>query len=114
MDAGSANSSIMKKTKRLRHTPSELLGDLQAHVAEAESVMGNSLSEHSAETFRLLRARFDAARERFAEVYDETRKHVAAGAACADETIRAKPYQSLAIALGVGLVAGLLITRRSR
>ena len=104
----------MKKTKGIPHTPSELLSDLQAHVAEAETLISGSLSEHSTEAFRILRARFDAARDRFAAVYDETKKHVAAGAACADATIRAKPYQSLAIALGVGLFAGLLIGRRSR
>jgi ElaB/YqjD/DUF883 family membrane-anchored ribosome-binding protein len=104
----------MKKTKGIPHPPSELLSDLQAHVAAAESMISGSLSEHSAEAFRILRARFDAARERFAEVYDETKQHVAAGAACADATIRAKPYQSLAIALGVGLLAGLLIRPRGR
>jgi ElaB/YqjD/DUF883 family membrane-anchored ribosome-binding protein len=64
--------------------------------------------------FRVLRERFDAARERFADVYDETKKHVMAGAACTYAVIRAKPYQSLAIAVGVGLLAGILIGRRNR
>ncbi len=35
-------------------------------------------------------------------------------AASVDKTIRAKPYQSLGIAAGAGLVAGYIITRRRR
>ena len=103
----------MKKTSSA-HTPKELLTDLQSLVAEAETMMSNSLSEHSAEAFNKLRERFGAARERFTEVYDDTRKKVVAGVECTDATIRANPYQSVAIALGVGLLAGVLIGRRGR
>jgi ElaB/YqjD/DUF883 family membrane-anchored ribosome-binding protein len=104
----------MKKTKSLSHTPRELLNEMQAHVAEAETMMSDTLSEHSADAFRVLRARFDAARDRFAEVYDETKRHVVAGAEHVDASIRDKPYQSLAIAAGVGLLVGLLIGRRNQ
>jgi ElaB/YqjD/DUF883 family membrane-anchored ribosome-binding protein len=37
---------------------------------------------------------------------------VRAGAVRVDKTIRAKPYQSLGVAAGAGLVAGFLISRR--
>jgi ElaB/YqjD/DUF883 family membrane-anchored ribosome-binding protein len=39
---------------------------------------------------------------------------VRAKAASVDKTIRSKPYQSLGIAAGAGLVAGYLISRRRR
>jgi ElaB/YqjD/DUF883 family membrane-anchored ribosome-binding protein len=39
-------------------------------------------------------------------------KAVRAQAARVDKTIRAKPYQSLGVAAGAGLVAGYLISRR--
>jgi len=61
-----------------------------------------------------LRGRFDAAQERFADLYQGTRKKIAAGAKCADAAIRANPYQSLAIAAGAGLLLGVLLGRRTK
>ena len=74
----------------------------------------DSLSEHSAEALSNLRARFGAAQERFADVYEGAKKKVVAGAKCTDEAIRANPYEALAIALGAGLLAGVLLGRRSK
>jgi len=102
----------MKKNKQLTRTPKDMLSDLQALVVEAERMLTGSLSEHSAETFRKLRARFDAARDQFADTYAEARVKARAGAKYADECIRAKPYQSVAVAAAVGLLVGLLVRRR--
>jgi ElaB/YqjD/DUF883 family membrane-anchored ribosome-binding protein len=104
----------MKNNKDTTHTPKELLGELQALVAEAETMIGDSVTEHSAEALGNLRARFGAAQERFADLYDGARKKVVAGAKYTDETIRANPYQSIAIAAGVGLLVGVLLGRRSK
>lgn len=104
----------MKNSKDTAQTPKELLNDLQTLVVEAEKMMGDSLSEHSAEAIDSLRARFDAAQERFADIYEGAKKKVAAGAKCTDAAIRANPYQSLAIAAGVGLLVGVLLGRRSK
>jgi ElaB/YqjD/DUF883 family membrane-anchored ribosome-binding protein len=95
-------------------TPKELLNDLHTLVAEAEKMMGESLSEHTADAVTALRARFDAAQERFADIYEGAKIRVVAGAKCTDAAIRANPYQSLAIAAGVGLLAGVLLGRRSK
>lgn len=95
-------------------TPKELLSDLQALVVEAEKMMGDSISEHSAEAVSALRERFDSARERLGELYEGTRKRVVAGAKCTDTAIRENPYQAIAIAAGIGLVAGVLLGRRSK
>ena len=95
-------------------TPKELLHDLQTLVAEAEKMMGDSLSEHTDDAVSALRARFDAAQERFSEIYAGARQKVVAGAKCTDAAIRANPYQALAIAAGAGLLAGVLLGRRSR
>ncbi len=95
-------------------TPKELLNDLHTLVAEAEKMMGDSLSEHTEDAVSALRTRFDAAQERFSEVYAGAKTRVVAGAKCTDAAIRANPYQSLAIAAGVGLLAGVLLGRRSK
>jgi ElaB/YqjD/DUF883 family membrane-anchored ribosome-binding protein len=104
----------MKNNQDTAHTPKELLTDLQALVAEAETMIADSLSEHSADAIDSLRSRFVAAQERFTDAYAGARKKVIAGAKYTDETIRANPYQSLAIAAGVGLLVGVLLGRRSK
>jgi ElaB/YqjD/DUF883 family membrane-anchored ribosome-binding protein len=104
----------MKNNKGSAHTPGELLTELKALVAEAETMMADSLTEHTSETISALRDRFSAAQERFSDMYDNTRKKVVAGAKATDETIRENPYQSIAVALGVGVVLGVLLGRRSR
>ena len=95
-------------------TPKELLNELQTLVIEAEKMMEDSLSEHTEDAVNALRTRFAAAQERLGDLYDGAKKRVVAGAKCTDETIRANPYQSLAIAAGVGLLVGVLLGRRSK
>ena len=104
----------MKNNKDTAQTPKELLHDLQALVAEAEAMIADSATEHTADAIDSLRARFAAAQERFTDAYAGARKKVIAGAKYTDEAIRENPYQSLAIALGVGVLVGVLIGRRSK
>jgi ElaB/YqjD/DUF883 family membrane-anchored ribosome-binding protein len=104
----------MKNNKDTTHTPKELLSELQALVTEAETMMADSLTEHSTEAFGNLRERFGAAQERFADLYAGARKKVVAGAKYTDTTIRENPYQSIAVALGVGVLLGVLVGRRSK
>lgn len=104
----------MKNNKTTAQTPKDLLNDLQALVAEAEKMMGESISEHTADAVGALRVRYDAAAERMGELYEGARKRVVAGAKCTDEAIRENPYQSMAIAAGVGLLVGVLLGRRSK
>jgi ElaB/YqjD/DUF883 family membrane-anchored ribosome-binding protein len=103
-----------KDTASAHHTPKELLSELKTLVAEAETMMADSLSEHSSEALGNLRERFSAAQERFSDIYDGAKKKVVAGAKYTDTTIRENPYQSMAIALGVGVLVGVLVGRRSK
>jgi ElaB/YqjD/DUF883 family membrane-anchored ribosome-binding protein len=103
----------MKNNKATAQTPQDLLNDLHTLVAEAEKMMGDSLSEHSAEAVSALRTRCEAASERLGEMYEGAKTHVVAGAKRTDAAIRENPYQSLAIAAGVGLLVGVLLGRRS-
>src|SRR5205823_14123580 len=95
--------SLMKSNNESSHTPKELLGELQALVLEAETMMTDAVSERSAEAISNLHERFSAAQERFTALYDGAKKKVVAGAKYTDVAIRENPYQSLAIALGVGV-----------
>lgn len=104
----------MKNNKESAHTPKELFTEMQALVAEAQTMMGDSITEHSADAMSNLRARFEAAQEKFSEVYDGAKKRVVAGAKCTDAAIRENPYQALAVALGVGVLLGVVVGRRSK
>jgi ElaB/YqjD/DUF883 family membrane-anchored ribosome-binding protein len=103
----------MNNNQDTAQTPKELLSQLQALVLEAETMMADSLAENSAEALTNLRERFGAAQERLGEMYDGAKKKVVAGAKYTDTTIRENPYQSLAVALGVGVLVGVLIGRRT-
>lgn len=92
--------------------PEEILNDLRALVGEAEKMIGETAGEKSEEMLSSLRERFAAAQERFSEIYDGARRKVVAGAKYTDQTIRENPYQSVAVALGVGMLVGVLVGRR--
>lgn len=94
-------------------TPADLLNDLRTLVVEAEQMLESSVTEHTGEAIATLRARYEAAQERLGVLYAGARKNVIAGAKCTDEAIRSHPYQSIAIAAGVGLLVGALLGRRS-
>lgn len=105
---------MKKRTHIPAETPAELLADLRNLVVEAETLLQSSVTEHSEEALAALRARVSAAQDRLAALYDCTKKKVSDGARYADETIRENPYQSLAVALGLGIVVGVLVGRRSK
>jgi ElaB/YqjD/DUF883 family membrane-anchored ribosome-binding protein len=95
-------------------TPQDLLAELKTLVAEAQKMLGDSITEHSEDAISALRSRFDATQERLSELYAGARQKVVAGAKCTDEAIRANPYQSMAIAAGAGLLIGILLGRRCK
>jgi ElaB/YqjD/DUF883 family membrane-anchored ribosome-binding protein len=104
MDTRSA-SDIEESTEKL-------LQDLKEVVRDGEELLRAGAEE--------LGDRGSAAREKLMaalEVAKETQRRLqeraVAGARAADGYIRANPYQSIGIAFGVGLVLGLLASRRN-
>lgn len=100
-------------SKTPAQTPKEILSELHALVAEAEKMMGENLTETTEDAISALRQRFDDAQERMSALYEGARKQVIAGAKSTDKAIRSHPYESLAVAAGVGLLVGLLVGRRN-
>lgn len=103
------------ETDRTTQRPEDVLNDLRALVTEAERLLGQPQAGacNCDATLAALRERFEAAQERLGDLYAGAKRKVAAGAKYTDEAIRENPYQSMAIALGVGLLAGALLSRRS-
>lgn len=96
----------------IEESTEKLLQDLKEVVRDGEELLRAGADE--------LSERGSAAREKLAaalEVAKETQRRLQdkaiAGAKAADSYIRENPYQSIGIAFGVGLILGLLATRRS-
>ena len=102
------------ETDSTTQTPEDILNELRSLVSEAEKLLGQMPAGNCGceATLAALRERCEAAQERFSAAYQETKRKVVAGAKSADEAIRDNPYQSMAIALGLGLLAGALLGRR--
>lgn len=104
----------MKSTEKHAQTPTELLHEMEGLVGEAQAMITNAATEYSEDALSALRSRFEAAQERLTGLYTDARRKVVAGAKCADGAIREHPYQSLAIALGAGVLLGVLLGRRCK
>lgn len=106
---------IMKNSQPAsRDATDTFLSDLRALVAEAEKLLEESPDGADKGIGDALRARLDAAQERFTDIYDGARRQVIATGKHADKAIRESPYQSLAIAACVGLLLGVFVGRRSK
>lgn len=102
------------KTKSTAQSPQAILDELHELVNEAEKMVGDTTNSYTEEAMGALRSRFEAAQEKFSDVYETARGRVIEGAKYTDATIRENPYQSVAIAAGVGVLVGVLLGRRTR
>lgn len=101
----------MKSRSSSSESPTQLVEQLRALVTEAEQALEGDGNGRVGDALASLQERLHAARERVNVLCGEARQKVAAGAREADQTIRTHPYESLAIALGVGLLIGVVMRR---
>jgi ElaB/YqjD/DUF883 family membrane-anchored ribosome-binding protein len=96
-------------------TTDKLFEDMQAVVRDAEALL-KATAAQSGEKVQEARARTEEslrqAKARLASVEDEALKRARALAGEAEEYMRDNPWHAMGIAAGVGLVLGLLISRR--
>jgi ElaB/YqjD/DUF883 family membrane-anchored ribosome-binding protein len=99
-------------------TPEQLIEHISRLMSEAEAMLAGPVAEQSSSKLSDLKDRLQDAKSRLGDVYDRigdvyqsARKNVVAGAKYTDQTIREYPYYSLAVALGVGVLLGVLIKR---
>ena len=101
----------MKKKNGTAESPEQLVTQLRDLLSEAEQLVGGSAGEFVGEKAEAMRERLADAQERLQEIYQNTRDKVVAGAKSTDAAIRSHPYESLAVALGVGVLIGALVRR---
>ncbi len=105
--------------------PNPKVGAMIANIAqlmnEAEEMLRESTSHHAEDQIELLQLRYDglqrhfeSLQRHFADLCSSAGRTFSAGALRVDRTIRAHPYESLALALGTGLVCGVLMARRTQ
>jgi ElaB/YqjD/DUF883 family membrane-anchored ribosome-binding protein len=96
-------------------TTDTLIDDLHAVIRDAESLL-KATAAQTGEKVQEVRARAEEsvrqAKERLAGVEDEALQRAKALAGDAEEYVRGNPWQAVGIAAGIGLVLGLLMSRR--
>ena len=93
-----------KQTQAIRNDMGTLAEDARALMAATADVAGDKVGD--------ARKRLAAALENGKELYGRVREKAIEGAKAADQTVRENPYQSIGIALGVGVLIGYLVARR--
>ncbi len=88
-----------------------LVSDLKTVAHDAEDLIKASAGEVT-EKAREARARLTNALERAKESRERLQEKAVAGAKATDQVIREHPYQSIGIAFGVGVLIGVLVTRK--
>jgi ElaB/YqjD/DUF883 family membrane-anchored ribosome-binding protein len=97
---GSAQTEkLVSDVKRIVHDSEELLHD-------SGGALGDGVHE--------LRERLGGALEATKSAYRKLEAKSKAGAKATDKAIRTHPYHAVGIALGIGLLTGILAGRRSR
>ena len=81
-----------------------LAEDARALLGATADVAGDKVGE--------ARKRLAAALESGKEIYGRVKDKAVEGAKAADETVRANPYQAIAIGVGVGALVGYLLGRK--
>jgi ElaB/YqjD/DUF883 family membrane-anchored ribosome-binding protein len=92
-------------------TPTALRHDARTLAEDARALL-EATAEITDEKIAEARARLADALATGKEAYARVQDKAAQGAQALDRTIRSNPYQSLAVAFGLGAVVGFLITRR--
>jgi ElaB/YqjD/DUF883 family membrane-anchored ribosome-binding protein len=93
----------------------KLIDELNAVIREAESLL-KATAANTGDTIQAARKRAEEtvrqAKERLSAVEEEALKRARALADDADGFVRDKPWQAVGVAAGLGLILGLLISRR--
>jgi ElaB/YqjD/DUF883 family membrane-anchored ribosome-binding protein len=96
-------------------TTDQLVADLKTVMTDAEALI-KATSAQTGERIQEVRAKAEQslqqARVRLTEIEDEALKRAREVADATDEYVRENPWQSVGIAAGVGLLIGMLLSRR--
>jgi ElaB/YqjD/DUF883 family membrane-anchored ribosome-binding protein len=94
---------------------SQLIDDLTAVIRDAESLL-RATAAQTGDRVEEIRARAEEsvrqAKARLAGVEEQALEHARVFAGEADQYVRGNPWQAVGVAVGIGLLLGLLMSRR--
>jgi len=102
-------------TDSLQHTKDKLMDDLHQSIADAEEMLkltANQAGESTAQLRERVRDRMSKAKLELQHLQQVTVDKAKAAGHATDVFVHENPWKSIGIAAGVGLVVGLLISRR--
>jgi len=89
----------------------KLVTDLKTLSHDAEAMLSATAGQ-AGEKVSELRSRLHASLESAKATYKRIEERTIAGAKVADKTIREHPYETAGVAFGIGLLIGVLVSRR--
>jgi len=92
-----------------------LMSDLRTVIADAEELLrmtADQVGDHAEGVRSRVKARLHQATAELQHLQDAAVAQVKAAGHATDEFVHENPWQSVGIAAGIGLVVGLLISRR--
>jgi len=92
-----------------------VVADLKSLVRDSEDLLkatAGDVSEKVKETRSRLTAALERAKESCESMQEQTAATARAAARKADTVIRSHPYESLGVVFGLGLLIGVLVTRK--
>ena len=88
-----------------------LVSDLKTVTKHAEELL-KTVSGEKGNGSQEIRMRLSSAIESAKATYHRMEEKAVAGAKATDKVIREHPYESLGVAFGLGLLVGVLVTRK--
>lgn len=102
----------MKAHDRSRETSTErLVTDLKRVVHDSQDLLHSS-ADAVGDGARVMRERLSEALDAAQDTCRKLEQKIGLRAEAADSIIRENPYQSIGVAFGIGLLIGVLVTRR--
>jgi len=89
----------------------KIITDLKTLGRDAEDML-KATAGQAGDKLSDVRARLSAAVESAKTTCQRLEEHAMVGARATDRTIREHPYESIGVAFGIGLLIGVLVTRR--
>jgi ElaB/YqjD/DUF883 family membrane-anchored ribosome-binding protein len=104
-------TATRQMTESMEVNREKLAEDLRVLIRDAEALVkdGATMAGGKAEE---LKARLQVSLNKMKENCHQLEEKVVAGAKATDKVIRAHPYESIGVAFGVGLLIGVLVTRK--
>ena len=105
----------MDNSLALEVSPEKLVGDIKEVINDADALIGaaaGELSQKGKEARAEMTVQLEGAKARLAQLQATAKEKIVAGAKQADQTIRSRPYESMAVAFGIGLLIAVIAARK--